>query len=130
VNVAVFELAGTVTEGGTNSRALLSVNRTVAPLSDLRLKVTVQVLEAPEASDVGVHPSDDMTSVGASRNVACWEMPAHVAVTVAYWEYVTVPADAVNVAEDFPPATVTEAGTVSALLLLESEMAIPPEGAA
>jgi hypothetical protein len=43
---------------------------------------------------------------------------------------VTVPAVAVKLAEVAPDATVTEAGTVSAALLLERVTVIPPEPAA
>ena len=41
-----------------------------------------------------------------------------------------VPAVALNVAEVADAATVTEAGTVSAVLLLDTEMLAPPAGAA
>ena len=49
---------------------------------------------------------------------------------VAVWLLMTVPAVAVNVLAVAPAATVTEPGTVSTALLLDSETAAPPIGAA
>ena len=53
--------------------------------------------------------------------VACWLWPLRVAVTMAFWLLLTVPAVAVKVALLWPDATVTLAGTVSNPLLLASE---------
>lgn len=50
--------------------------------------------------------------------------------TVAVWLLVIVPAVAVKVAVVAPEATVTEAGTLTAALLLESDTTAPPVGAA
>jgi hypothetical protein len=44
----------------------------------------------------------------------------------AFWLAVTVPAVAVKLAELVPAATLTEAGTVNAVALLDSVTAIPP----
>ncbi len=52
---------------------------------------------------------------------ACWLWPFRVAVTVALWLLLTVPAAAVKVALLWPVATVTLAGTASNPLLLASE---------
>ena len=69
--------------------------------------------------------------VGATRlRVAVWEAPFRVAVTVALWLVVSVPAVAVKLAEVLLAATVTEAGSVSAELLSESVTLAPPVGAA
>jgi hypothetical protein len=51
-------------------------------------------------------------------------------VRVAEVDAVTVPVETVNVAVLLPAATVTDAGTVAEALLLESETARPPVGAA
>ena len=48
---------------------------------------------------------------------------------VAETEEATEPVATLKVALLLPPATVTEAGTVAAVLLLESETAMPPVGA-
>lgn len=50
--------------------------------------------------------------------------------TVALWELDMVPAMAWKLAVVAPAATVTEAGTVKALLLSESVTTVPPVGAA
>ena len=60
-----------------------------------------------------------------------WELVPTVVVSVADCDAVTTAADAVKVAVDAPEATVTEAGTASAaVLLFVSETAVPPEGEA
>jgi hypothetical protein len=51
-------------------------------------------------------------------------------VTAAVWLVVILPTVALKVAEVLAAATVTDAGTVSAALLLESPTALPPVGAA
>jgi hypothetical protein len=51
-------------------------------------------------------------------------------VTVAPWFDVTEPAEALKVAVVAPAATLIDAGTESAPLLLESATAAPPDGAA
>jgi hypothetical protein len=56
--------------------------------------------------------------------------PFELAVTVAPWfEGIEDPAVAVNVAVVAPDDTVTEAGTVSSVLLLASVTVDPPAGA-
>jgi hypothetical protein len=52
-----------------------------------------------------------------------------VAVTAADCALVTLPATAENVAILAPEATVTEAGTVKSVVLLDNEMLAPPAGA-
>jgi hypothetical protein len=51
---------------------------------------------------------------------AVFELPFNAAVTVAVWFAVTVPAVAVKLPVEAPAPTVTEAGTVSVLLLSDS----------
>ena len=71
------------------------------------------------------------TRVGATRlRVALCELPLRMAVTVAVCVVVMVPRLAVKVAEVLLAGTVTDAGTVSAVLLLESPTVLPPEPAA
>jgi hypothetical protein len=92
--------------------------------------VTVHVLVPPEFTLVGVHASAE-TSVGATRlKVTLCEELLRVEVTVADWLVVIVPTVALKVAEELFAGTVTDAGTLSAALLLESPTALPPDGAA
>src|SRR5437867_991720 len=58
------------------------------------------------------------------------EVPLREAVTVADWLEETEPAEAVKEAEEDAAATVTEAGTVSVVLLEERATLAPPVGAA
>jgi hypothetical protein len=131
VNVAEVPLAGTVTDAGTVSEALLSERATLDPPAGAALfRVTVQVVEAPEFTLVGLHAKLE-TKIGATRlNGALWEAPFKVAVTVAFWVVFTVPAVAVKVAEVPLAGTVMDAGTVSEALLSESATTDPPAGAA
>jgi hypothetical protein len=79
--------------------------------------VTVQVVAAPELTLVGLQARPE-TRVGATRiKVAVWEALLSVAVTVALWVVVTVPAVAVKLALLAPFDTVTEVGTLRLALL-------------
>jgi len=90
----------------------------------------VQVPEALGPRLAGLH-ARAVTAVAAVKlMVAVCELLPKVAVTVADCEAVKVPAVALNVAEAAPAATVTDAGTVSAVLLLARATALPPVGAA
>jgi hypothetical protein len=92
--------------------------------------VTVQVVEAPELTLVGLQAKLE-TRVGATRlRVVLCELPPKEAVTVAVCVVVMVPRLAVNVAEVLLAGTVIDAGTVNAVLLLESPTVLPPDGAA
>ena len=62
--------------------------------------------------------------------MADWEAPFRLAVTVAVWLVVNVPALAVKPVLLAPAAAVTELGTVKAALLLASVIVAPPVGAA
>ena len=88
------------------------------------------MVEAPELTLVGLQAAME-TRVGATRlRVALCELPLKEAVTVAVCVVVMVPRLAVKVAEVLLAGTVTDAGTVSAVLLLESPTVLPPDGAA
>ena len=58
------------------------------------------------------------------------ELPLYVAVTVAVWLPEIAPVVALKVAVDEPVATVTDAGTVSAVALLDKATLTPLPGAA
>ncbi|MFZ1147688.1 MAG: hypothetical protein WB359_23775, partial [Bryobacteraceae bacterium] len=78
----------------------------------------------------GVHVTR-LTIVGAASRIdAVCELPLYVAVTTAVWLVVMAPAVAVKLAEVEPEATLTEAGTVNAVTLLESVTVMPPVPAA
>jgi hypothetical protein len=129
--VAEVAPAATVTEAGMVSKALLSERATLLPpVGAAWFRVTVQVVDAPEFTLVGLHDKA-VTSMGATRvTLAVLEAPFRVAVTVAVWVVVMVPRLAVKVVEVVVAGTVTEAGTLSAVLLLDSASALPPVGAA
>ena len=83
VKVAVVELAATVTEAGTVSRALLPDTVTVVAAVGAFDSVTVQVLLAEEFRLVGVHASDVSVTGATKLIVAVCDTPLRVAVTVA-----------------------------------------------
>ena len=131
VKVPEVALAATVTEAGTVSRELLSASATtLPPVGAAWFRVTVQVVAAPELTLVGLQVSA-VTSMGATRVrlVDCVEA-FKVAVTVAGWVVVRVPAVAAKVAEVALAATGTEVGTVNEGLLSEIATTLPAGGAA
>lgn len=67
---------------------------------------------------------------GLSCRAKVFVPPPAAAVSVAVWFEVTADAVAVKIALVAPAATVTDPGTVTELLLLESATAWPPAGAA
>ena len=88
------------------------------------------MLEAPEFTLVGLQ-ARAVTSMGATRvKLAVCEELFKVAVMVALWVVVRVPAVAVKVAEVAAAGTLTDAGTVKAVLLLARATVLPPVGAA
>jgi hypothetical protein len=132
LKVEVVDPAATVTEAGTESNMLLLDNATLdPPAGAVWVSVTVQVLAPLCPKLVGLHATPE-TSTGATRLITnvCEVLPS-VAVTVALWLLVIVlDAVAMNFAVVVPAATVTEAGTVSEVLLLDSATLDPPVGAA
>jgi hypothetical protein len=108
-----------ITETGMVSEALLSESATtVPPVGADWFRLTVQVVEAPELT-LGLHARAE--TAGATRlKVVLWEAPFRVAVVVAVWLVVIVPTVAVKVVKVPFAGTVTDAGTVSAVLLPES----------
>jgi len=81
VKFAEVLLAGTATNAGTVREALLLEIPTVLPPDEAAwLRVTVQVVEEPEFTLVGLQASPE-TRVGATRfRVVLWEEPLSVAV--------------------------------------------------
>src|SRR5215471_15145507 len=131
VKVAVVALAGTVTEAGTVAalRLLLASVTTAPPAGAALPSVTVPVLPLPPVTAVG--KTLTLTSGGFSVSVTILDAPTHVAVMLACVTTVTAFVVTANVALVAPAATVTEAGTVAALmLLLVSVTTAPPAGAA
>ena len=92
--------------------------------------MTVQVVDAPELTLVGLQASAE-TRVGATKlTVAVWEEPPlRLEITVADWFVVMVPAVAMKVAELAPADTVTDVGTVSTALLSDTVTATGEETA-
>jgi hypothetical protein len=63
VKLAELFAAGTVTEGGVVSSALLSDKLTAVADDAAALRVTVQVLEPPDGRVAGLHESEDNVTV-------------------------------------------------------------------
>ena len=84
LNIAVVEPAGTVTDAGTVSEALLLASVTLdPPAGAFWVSVTVQVLTALCPRVVGLHVTAD-TKIGAFRLIVdVCELLPRVAVTVA-----------------------------------------------
>jgi hypothetical protein len=84
VNFAVVAVAATVTEAGLVSGALLSESFTaVPPVGAAFVKATVQVLEAPELSVVGVQTNEESVVGAAKVKAEGFDTPLRVAVTMA-----------------------------------------------
>jgi hypothetical protein len=113
-----------VTDAGTVKAAVLVDSVTVAP--PVCETVTVQVELPPDTTLVGTHATPLTTVAVASEMVAVCVLPFSVAVMVAVWSLVNVPAVAVKVAVVLADPTVTVLGTVSAVTLLDSVTIAPP----
>lgn len=130
VRLAVVAFAAIVTEPGTITAALSLERLTLTPFvgagADM---VTVQV-SVPGALKALVEQESILRVVAwFSCNAKTCETPLAVAVRVADWDEVTVATVAVNVAVVALAATLTEAGTVTAVLLLDRLTLRPPVGA-
>jgi hypothetical protein len=124
VKVAVVVLDPTVTEAGTVSAAALLDSVTVAPpVCDT---VAVQVAPPADTRLAGLHVTPLNSTGATSEIVAVCVLPFSVAVMVAVWLLPIVPAVAVKVAVVLADATVTDAGTVSAAVLLDNVTVAPP----
>lgn len=134
VNVVLVAPAAIATDAGTVNAVLLSASATVMPPEGAAfVKLTVHVLLRPPATLDGLHAREESAGVveaGRTVMIAVFVVPFKLAVTVAVWVAVTVPALALNVAEDAPAGTVTEAGTFSPGLLSVIDTLTPPDPAA
>ena len=130
VNVVLVVVAGTVTEAGTVSAALLEPKVTLSPpVGAALVSVTVQVVFVPDTMLAGLHDTADTDAGGVTVTVVVLEAPPPMAVTVAICVVVVDPAP-VNVVLRVVAGTVTEGGTVSAVLLDPKVTLSPPVGAA
>ena len=92
-------------------------------------RVTVQVVAEPAGTVAGEQLSVDGT-VGATRlSVALAVALLRLAANVAVLSALRVDAEAVKVAVEAPAAIVTDAGSVTRVLLSESVTTMPPVGA-
>jgi hypothetical protein len=131
MNTALVEPAATVTEAGTVSAVLLPESATTRPpVGAAALRVMVQEVIPPAVIELGAQERLLGMGGGVTVTEAVLEVPLPVAVTVTAVLAETAPAVAKNEALVVPAATVTEAGTESAVLLSESATVKPPVGAA
>jgi hypothetical protein len=122
----------TVTEAGTVAAALLLVSVTIAPPAGAGpVSVTVfRVVDVPPETDAGDKVTADGLG-GCTVKVPVAVTPPYVAVIVTGVLAATPVVVMVNAGETVAPAaTVTEAGTVAAALLLVSVTTVPPADAA
>ncbi len=102
---------------GPEAVALLRISSAVPDdVTVTDLLVAVFSKSVPNATLVALRLSPGVTAFSCSGYVA--EAPPAVAVSIAVCAELTAEADAVNPAVEAPPATVTEAGTATAELLL------------
>ena len=128
-NIADVLPAGTVTDAGTVATAKLLVRPTFnPPVGALAVSVTVPVAEMPPTTVAGFTPSDRTDGAFIVR-VPAFEMPLKVAEIVASFCALTALVFTANVAELWPAATVTDAGTVATVTLLDTLTTKPPVGA-
>jgi hypothetical protein len=127
VKTVVVVPAGTMTKPGTVRAAPLLERPTgIPPAGAAVLKVILQIVLSPDATDAGTQLRLDGTGGTTSVREAVAEMPLRLAVSTAVLSPVTVDAQALNAAVEAPAATVTEAGVVSKSLLPDSLTATPP----
>jgi hypothetical protein len=127
-NVAVVLVERTVTEAGTVAVAV-SLLDSVTTAPPVALSVTVPVDVPPPFTLVGLRVSDANVTAGGgfTVSVAVLVAPSRVAVMVTVVDVVTALVVTGNVAVVLVEGTVTEAGTVAALMLpLDSVTTVPP----
>jgi hypothetical protein len=128
---AVVAAAGTETEAGAVTLALLLDNDTANPPARAAdVNVTVHVDVAGPCTDAGVQDKVLNWGPAGTLTVAVRLVPPPDAVTVTLCAVAGAPAVAEKVAVVAPEPAVTDAGTVKAALLLESVTTNPPPPAA
>jgi len=130
-NVADVAAAATVIDAGIVRVELVLVRVTLAPpVGAGWVKVRVHVLDAFGPRVVGLQASEETSTEATRLTVALAELLLYVAVRVALELLAMAVVVALNVAVVAAAVTVTEAGTVSAELLLDRVTLVPPVGAA
>jgi len=128
VKVVEAPWAGTVTDAGTVSAVLLLESVTaLPPVGADSFRVTVQVVDAPELTLLGLHARAETTAGSTKLNVVLCKVPFKVAVTVAVWFAGRTPAVAMKLAELDPEGTVADAGIVRRMLLSDNVTVAPDE---
>ena len=110
--------------------ALLLPSTTALQPTDARFSVTVHVLEEPPVRVVGLQSTELGATADTTVIVAIAELPPSVAVSVPVWSLETLVVLTPKVAEVAAAATVTDAGAVSAELVLDRVTLAPPPPAA
>ena len=131
VNVAVEAPDATVTLAGTVAAAVTEDVRvtTAPPEGALPVSVTVPVELVPPRTLVGERVTD-VRAAGVTVRVAVWVTPEKTPEIVTGVEDPTPSVVTVNVFVEVPAATVTDAGTVAALVTEEERVTTtPPAGA-
>jgi hypothetical protein len=128
-NVAEVCPAATVTDAGTTKAADEELNATTCPPTGAgSARVTVPVVPYPPVTLDGENETPAGTT-GRTLIVPETVAPFATPESVAVLPEVAIAVVTVKVADDAPAATVTEAGTVTPMLLLDNVTARPPVGA-
>src|SRR3954469_17564431 len=129
--LAVVAPAATVTDAGTAPAALLLARVTTGPPAGAaEVSVTVPVLPIPPTTAVGFSVTAFSAAGGFTVRVAAFATPLEVAVMVTAVAVGTGFVVMAKLAVVAPAATVTDAGTAPAALLLARVTTAPPAGAA
>ncbi len=124
--VPLVEPAATVTVPGTVVEASPDVSVTAKPpVGAAPLRVTVPVEEVPPVTAVGATATAESTA-GVTVWVFVVEKPLYVAVITDVALAATPVVTMLNTVWDAPAGTVTEAGTVTTVGLLEVRVTTPP----
>ena len=129
-NVAVVAFAGTVTDPGTVAALVLLLASVTAapPTGAAAASFTVPVLPVPPVTATGFSERENVD--GFTTTVSAFVAPLYFAVMVTFVAAVTGFVLTVNIAVVAFGATVTEAGTVAALVLLLSSVTTAPAAGA